>query len=191
MAIKAGKGDEVVDNDEQPFKANLAKIPTLKPRFDKDGTVTAANSTSISDGAAALVMMRRSSAEKRGLAPARTVVGHTSHSQEPDWFTTAPVGAIRKLLRQDRLDGNQVDLYESQRSVCSCHDGGDEGARSAARQGERARRRMRTRASDRRLRRAHRGNAVGRAAQLRSKSVASQACASVAAKRQRWGWKLS
>ena len=87
-----GKDEKFIEMDEQPFKANLAKIPTLKPAFRKDGTVTAANSSSISDGAAALVMMRRSTAEKRGLAPLAVVVGHATHAQEPGWFTTAPVG---------------------------------------------------------------------------------------------------
>jgi acetyl-CoA C-acetyltransferase len=98
--------------DEQPFKANLEKIPTLRPAFRKDGTVTAANSSSISDGAAALVMMRRSAAEKRGLAPLAIVVGHATHSQEPAWFTTAPVGAIRKLFERTGSDPKSVDLYE-------------------------------------------------------------------------------
>ena len=112
IAIKAGKEQKFVETDEQPFKANLEKIPTLRPAFRKDGTVTAANSSSISDGAAALVMMRRSSAEKRGLAPLATVVGHSTHAQEPGWFTTAPVGAIRKLLVSTRWSANEVDLYE-------------------------------------------------------------------------------
>ena len=112
MAINAGKDTKFVDNDEPPFKANLEKIPTLKPAFRKDGTVTAANSSSISDGAAALVMMRRSSAEKRGLAPLATVVAHATHSQEPGWFTTAPVGAIRKLFDKTGWTASQVDLYE-------------------------------------------------------------------------------
>jgi acetyl-CoA C-acetyltransferase len=112
IAIKAGKEEKFVEMDEQPFKANLDKIPTLKPAFRKDGTVTAANSSSISDGAAALVMMRRSQAEKRGLTPLATVVGHATHSQEPAWFTTAPVGAIRKLLEKTNWTAKEVDLYE-------------------------------------------------------------------------------
>src|SRR6187397_835840 len=97
IAIKAGKDEKFIETDEQPFKANLEKIPSLRPAFRKDGTVTAANSSSISDGAAALVMMRRSTAEKRGLPPLAVVVGHSTHAQEPGWFTTAPVGAMRKL----------------------------------------------------------------------------------------------
>ena len=95
LAIQAGKDGKFIETDEQPFKANLEKIPSLKPAFRKDGTVTAANSSSISDGAAALVLMRRSSAEKRGLAPLATIVGHATHSQEPAWFTTAPVPLTR------------------------------------------------------------------------------------------------
>jgi acetyl-CoA C-acetyltransferase len=112
MAIKLGKEEKFVENDEQPFKANLEKIPTLKPAFRKDGTVTAANSSSISDGAAALVMMRRSEAEKRGLAPLAMVVGHATHAQEPGWFTTAPVAAIKKLFEKTNWTAGQVDLYE-------------------------------------------------------------------------------
>ena len=112
MAIKVGKEEKFVEADEPPFKANLDKIPMLKPAFRKDGTVTAANSSSISDGAAALVMMRRSSAERRGLAPLATVVAHTTHSQEPAWFTTAPVGAMKKLFEKTRWSASQVDLYE-------------------------------------------------------------------------------
>ncbi|MDH4175430.1 MAG: acetyl-CoA C-acetyltransferase [Betaproteobacteria bacterium] len=112
LAIKAGKEEKFIETDEQPFKANLAKIPTLKPAFRKDGTVTAANSSSISDGAAALVLMRRSTAEKRGLAPLATVVGHATHAQEPGWFTTAPVGAMQKLFARTGWSADQVDLFE-------------------------------------------------------------------------------
>ena len=112
MAIKVGKEEKFVEIDEQPFKANLDKIPALKPAFRKDGTVTAANSSSISDGAAALVMMRRSTAERRGSVPLATVVGHATHAQEPGWFTTAPVGAIRKLFEKTGWNAKQVDLYE-------------------------------------------------------------------------------
>ena len=112
IAIKAGKDEKFIEFDEQPFKANLEKIPALKPAFRKDGTVTAANSSSISDGAAALVMMRRSSAEKRGLAPLAVIAGHATHSQEPGWFTTAPVGAMQKLFERVNWSSKQVDLYE-------------------------------------------------------------------------------
>jgi acetyl-CoA C-acetyltransferase len=112
LAIKVGKDEKFIEMDEQPFKANLAKIPTLKPAFSREGTVTAANSSSISDGAAALVMMRRSTAEKRGIAPLAMVVGHSTHAQEPGWFTTAPVAAISKLLDRTGWNAKVVDLYE-------------------------------------------------------------------------------
>jgi acetyl-CoA C-acetyltransferase len=112
IAIKAGKEEKFVELDEQPFKANLEKIPTLKPAFAREGTVTAANSSSISDGAAALVMMRRSTAQKRGLAPLAIVFGHSTHAQKPSEFTTAPVGAIRKLFEKTGWTAGQVDLYE-------------------------------------------------------------------------------
>src|SRR3954470_11577630 len=112
LAIKAGKEERFVENDEQPFKANLEKIPTLRPAFRKDGTVTASNSSSISDGAAALVMMRRSTAERRGLAPLAVVIGQSTHAQEPNLFTTAPVGAIAKLFQRTGWNAKDVDLFE-------------------------------------------------------------------------------
>jgi acetyl-CoA C-acetyltransferase len=112
IAIKTGKAERFMEQDEQPFKANFEKIPTLKPAFRKDGTVTAANSSSISDGAAALVMMRRSTAEKLGLKPLAVVVAHSTHSHEPQWFTTAPVGAIKKLYEATGWSAAKVDLYE-------------------------------------------------------------------------------
>jgi acetyl-CoA C-acetyltransferase len=112
IAIKAGKDEKFIETDEQPFKANFEKIPTLKPAFRKDGTVTAANSSSISDGAAALVMMRRSTAEKRGLKPLAVVMGQSTHAQEPGLFTTAPVGAMRKLFERTGWNAKDVDLFE-------------------------------------------------------------------------------
>ncbi len=112
VAIRTGKAERFMEQDEPPFKANFDKIPTLKPAFRKDGTVTAANSSSISDGAAALVMMRRSTAEKLGVKPLAVVVAHSTHSQEPNWFTTAPVGAIRKLFDATGWTAGKVDLYE-------------------------------------------------------------------------------
>src|SRR3954464_7276907 len=112
MAIKSGKDEKFLETDEQPFKANLEKIPTLKPAFRKDGTVTAANSSSISDGAAALVLMRRSTAERRGLAPLAVIAGHATHAQASSEFTTAPVGAIQKILEYTGWNAKQVDLYE-------------------------------------------------------------------------------
>jgi len=112
IAIKAGKDEKFIEMDEQPFKANFDKIPTLRPAFRKDGTVTAANSSSISDGAAAMVMMRRSTAERRGLTPLATVIGHATHAQEPGWFTTAPIGAMQKLFARTGWSAKDADLYE-------------------------------------------------------------------------------
>jgi acetyl-CoA C-acetyltransferase len=112
IAVKAGKDEKFVERDEPPFKANIEKIPALKPAFKKDGTVTAANSSSISDGAAAMVMMRRSTAEARGLAPLAVLAGHSTHAQEPGLFTTAPVGAIAKLFDATGWSAGKVDLYE-------------------------------------------------------------------------------
>lgn len=112
VTVAGRKGDVVIDKDEQPLKAQLDKIGGLKPAFKKDGTVTAANSSSISDGAAALVMMRRSTADKLGLKPLATIVGHATHAQEPQWFTTAPVGAMQKVLAKAGWSKDQVDLWE-------------------------------------------------------------------------------
>ena len=112
VAVAGGKGETVVTIDEQPLKANLDKIPQLKPAFRKDGTVTPANSSSISDGAAAMVLMRLSTAEERGIVPLARIVGVSSHSQEPQWFTTAPVGAIRKLFEKSGWDARTTDLFE-------------------------------------------------------------------------------
>jgi len=112
IAIKAGKNERFVETDEQPFKANFEKIPSLKPAFRKDGTVTAANSSSISDGAAAMILMRRSMAEKLGVRPLAMIVAHGTHAQEPGLFTTAPVAAIRKVLERAGWTSGEVDLYE-------------------------------------------------------------------------------
>jgi acetyl-CoA C-acetyltransferase len=112
VTIPGKKGDVTIENDEQPPKAMPEKIPTLKPAFKKDGSVTAANSSSISDGAAAVVLMRESDAQKRGLKPLARIVGHASHAQEPGWFTTAPVGAMKKLFEKTGWSADSVDLYE-------------------------------------------------------------------------------
>lgn len=112
VTVSGRKGDVVISRDEQPFKAQIDKIPTLKPAFRKDGTVTAANSSSISDGASAMVMMRRSTAEKLGLGWVATIVGHTTHAQQPNLFTTAPVGSISKLFAKTGWTAESVDLYE-------------------------------------------------------------------------------
>ncbi len=112
VTVSGRKGDVVVSRDEQPLKAQLDKIGTLKPAFKKDGTVTAANSSSISDGAAALVLMRKSTADSLGLAPIATIVGHATHAQAPAWFTTAPVGAMQKVLDKAGWATDDVDLWE-------------------------------------------------------------------------------
>jgi len=110
----AGRGGASVEvtQDEQPLKAQLDRIPTLKPAFAPDGTVTAANASSISDGAAALLLMRRSQAEARGLVPLAVIHGHATHAQAPAWFTTAPVGAMQRLLARVGWAVNDVDLWE-------------------------------------------------------------------------------
>ncbi|NJA89197.1 acetyl-CoA C-acetyltransferase [Rhodocyclus tenuis] len=112
VTVSGRKGDVLIDTDEQPGKARIDKIATLKPAFKKDGTVTAANSSSISDGAAALVLLRASEAERRGLTPLARIVGHSSHAQAPAWFTTAPVGAMQKLFAATGWSADSVDLFE-------------------------------------------------------------------------------
>ena len=112
VTVKTRKGDIVINIDEQPGNAFPEKIPTLRPAFAKDGSVTAANSSSISDGAAALILMRKSEAEKRKLSPLAIIQAHASHAQEPQWFTTAPIGAINKVLKKTGWDKDEVDLYE-------------------------------------------------------------------------------
>jgi acetyl-CoA C-acetyltransferase len=112
VTLTSPKGDTVIKFDEQPFKAKLDKIPGLKPAFKKDGAITAASSSSISDGAAALVLMRESTAAKRGITPIARIVGHAVHAQAPDWFTTAPVGAIEKVLKKAGWDAKSVNLWE-------------------------------------------------------------------------------
>ncbi|KVP44042.1 acetyl-CoA C-acetyltransferase [Burkholderia ubonensis] len=112
VQVRAGKTDTVVSIDEQPGKAKLDKIPALKPAFREGGTVTAANSSSISDGAAALVLMRRSEAQKRGLTPKAVIVGHSTYADKPALFPTAPVGALRKLSEKTGWALRDVDLFE-------------------------------------------------------------------------------
>ncbi len=112
VTVKSGRSETVVTFDEQPGKARLDKIPTLKPAFRAGGTVTAANSSSISDGAAALILMRASEAEARGLTPIARIVGHATHAQAPGLFATAPIGSIRKLAEKTGWTTAQVDLFE-------------------------------------------------------------------------------
>jgi len=112
VTVKSRKGETVVARDETPGTCNIEKIPTLKPVFSKDGTVTAASSSSISDGAAALVVMSGAAAKARGLTPLARVLAYASHAQEPEWFTTAPVGAIKKTLSKLGWKPHDADLYE-------------------------------------------------------------------------------
>ena len=112
VTVKGRKGATVIDRDEQPFSADPSKIPSLKPAFREGGTVTPANSSSISDGAAALVLMRQSEAQRRGLTPIAKIVATSSQAQEPAWFTTAPIGAIRKVLSETGWSHKDVGLYE-------------------------------------------------------------------------------
>lgn len=112
VTVSGRKGEVVVDKDEGPFAVNIEKIPTLKPAFAKDGTVTPANSSSISDGAAALLLMRASQAEKLGITPIARIVGHQTHAHAPALFPTAPVGAMQKLLARVGWTTEQVDLFE-------------------------------------------------------------------------------
>jgi len=112
VTVTSRRSETIIDTDEQPLKAKIDKIPALRPAFRKDGTVTAANSSSISDGGAALLLMRQSEATNRGITPLARIVGHSTHSQEPAWFTTAPVGALRKLLEKLDWTTDSVDLYE-------------------------------------------------------------------------------
>ena len=112
VTVKHQKGELTVEKDEQPFKAEVGKIPNLKPVFKLHGTVTAANSSSISDGAAALTLMRQSTAQRRGLSPIARISGHATHAQMPAWFTTAPVGAIRSVQEALDLTVDDVDLFE-------------------------------------------------------------------------------
>lgn len=112
VSVKSRKGESTVAQDETPFTCDLSKISSLKPAFAKDGTVTAASSSSISDGAAALVLMRESVARRRGITPLARIAAYASYAHEPQWFTTAPVGAIRKTLERLEWRARDVDLYE-------------------------------------------------------------------------------
>ena len=112
VAVPGKAGDTLVGQDEQPRKAKLDKIPSLRPAFKKDGSITAANASSISDGAAALVLMRESSARQAGVTPLARIVAHAVHAQEPQWFATAPAGAIQKVLAKAGWDAKSVNLWE-------------------------------------------------------------------------------
>ena len=112
VTVKSPKGETVVDTDEQPGNARIDKISQLKPAFAKDGTVTAANSSSISDGAAALILMKESEADRRGLTPIARLLAHATNAHEPAWFTTAPIGAIQKVMETVNWEIDDVDLFE-------------------------------------------------------------------------------
>ena len=112
ISLITKKEDIVVEKDEQPFKANIEKIPELKPAFRKNGTVTAANSSSISDGASSIIIMKESTAEKKGIKPIAKIISHATNSHEPNWFTTAPIGAISKVLDKSGWKKSDVDLFE-------------------------------------------------------------------------------
>jgi acetyl-CoA C-acetyltransferase len=119
VTIKTRKGSIEITKDEQPFNADINKIPNLKPAFSKDGTVTAANSSSISDGAAALVMMTMQEAEKKNSKPLAKIVAHATNSHDPAWFTTAPIGAIQKVLDKAAWDIKDVGLFEINEAFAS------------------------------------------------------------------------
>ena len=106
------KNEIIINKDEQPFKSDITKIPTLKPAFRKNGTVTAANSSSISDGASSVILMLESEAQKRGIKPLARIIDHSTNSLEPKWFTTAPIGAIEKVLEKSGWKKTDVDLFE-------------------------------------------------------------------------------
>ena len=112
VTVAGRKGDTVIDTDEQPGRCNIEKIPSLRPAFKKDGTITAAASSSINDGAAAVVLASEEAAKAQGLAPIATIVAHATHSQAPEWFTTAPVAAIQKVLDKAGWKVEDVDLFE-------------------------------------------------------------------------------
>ena len=112
VTVKGRKGEVVVDSDEEPGRIDASKIPGLRPAFGKDGVITAASSSKISDGAAALVLLSADEAQRRGIAPLARIVAHSTHSQDPEWFTTAPVSAIEKVLKQAGWSVADVDLFE-------------------------------------------------------------------------------
>ncbi len=112
VTVKSRKGEQVIDSDEPPGACDLSKIPTLKPAFNKDGTVTAASSSSISDGAAALVLTTAAHAKALGRQPLARIVAYASHAHQPEWFTTAPSGAIQKVLAKAGWQASEVDLFE-------------------------------------------------------------------------------
>ncbi len=170
VEIEGKKGKSVVVDDEEPFAAPLDKMGTLKPAFKKDGTVTAANSSKISDGAAALVVTSAEWAEKNGMKPIARIVAHATMSQEPEWFTTAPGGAIKKVLERAGLKIGDIDLFEVNEAFAAVALATMKDAEHPARQAQRQRRRGRPRPSDRLERRAHPRHAPARARGARSQA---------------------
>ena len=155
LAVNAGKTERIVAHDELPLKATPEKIPHLKPAFREGGTVTAANSSAISDGAAALVLMRRSEADRRGLKPLAAIAAHATFANTPALFPTAPIGAIRRLMQQTGWTTHDVRSIRNQRGLRCCRHGGHARSRPAPRKSQRPRRRLRARSSHRCIRRAH------------------------------------
>ena len=159
VTAKTRKGESVIDKDETPGTIDVSKIPTLKPAFRKDGSVTAASSASISDGAAAVVLTRESVARERGFKPIARILGYTSFAREPEWFTLAPVGAMQKLLQANRMARGRCGSVRDQRSVRGGSDGGHEGSGTGSWQGQRERGGLLAGSSDRRDRCTHRDHA--------------------------------
>ncbi len=173
VKVSTRKGDVEYLTDEQPSKCDVSKIASLKPAFRKEnGTITAASSSSISDGAAATVLMSADEAARRGVAPLARIAAHATHAQEPQWFTTAPVGAIEKLLKKAGWSVSDVDLFEVNEAfaVVAMAPMRELGISHDKRQ--RQRRRLRARSSDRRERRAPRRHADPRAEESRPRSAA-------------------
>ncbi len=191
VSVKAGKSEALVATDEQPPKAKPDKIPTLKPAFRDGGTVTAANSSSISDGAAALVLMRESEAEKRGAEPLARSCRARDLRRGAERFPHRSDRRVEKAVREDRMEQGFRRSFRDQRGLRRRRHGGDARPGLAAREGQRERRRLRAWPSDRRLGRAHPGDADRRAAGARAQSAASRRCASAAAKQRPWRSRLA
>jgi acetyl-CoA C-acetyltransferase len=168
VTVNTGKTQRQVNHDELPLKATPDKIPHLKPVFREGGTVTAANSSAISDGAAALVLMPRSEADRRGLKPLATIAGHASYASTPALFPTAPIGAIRRLLYHTGWAIHDVDFFRNQRSLRCRRHGGHARSRSRSREGQHPRRRLRARPPHWRIRRAHSRHASRRPREIQT-----------------------
>ncbi len=186
VTVKAGKTERLVIHDELPLKATPEKIPHLKPAFREGGTVTAANSSAISDGAAALVLMRRSEADRRGLKPLAAIAGHSTYANTPALFPTAPIGAIRRLVERTGWAIGGCGPVRNQRGVRRGRHGGDARSRPSPRESQRPRRSLCSRPSHRRVRRAHSRHFACGACAIRICAAASPHSASAAEKRRPW-----